>query len=423
MSSSSVISGVLLVSSYSARALAQEEFSEESSVDSRGEIAVETRAFLPDDNPVTRDFAAGLFSRLEFSHDHEPLKERVRAFARVDRVDLERSTLVVEEAWAQLWAGWFKLRAGLDIFNWTATEAFHPVDVLNARNLDSDLESLEKIGEPTVLFELSLPTDTTFELYLLPAYMAPLPPANRSRLNPVAGTPIGGRILVDRDGRFTTDDFGPQAAVRIRQVWGSADLSLHALEHMDRSQPVFTVDGAGVLRPVFFTVRQLGGTYQHALGGLLVKLEAAYRDFMPLKDPAPVPLAIADHGAVALGLEYMLSHESGLESTLIAEGQAVLGTSEIERFALTPFQRDVLGGYRLAFNDEDGKELLATAIVDLERRKEFLVNLAYQQRLGETWGIKLGARLIHSSNRNDPAFGLAAFREADLVRLTLTRYF
>lgn len=404
-----------------------DDFSDEaSSFDSRGEVAFEGRAFLPDDDDSTDDAAAGLFTRLEWSHERGPWQQRARVFGRIDVIDEERDRIVVEEAWAQYWKGALKLRIGADIVNWTATEAFHPADVINARNLDSDIENYEKLGEPMVQVALSLPTNTSFELYAMPAYMSPILPSPRSRLSPVPeGAVAGERLMVDRDGRFTNDTFGPQGAVRIRQVIGGADIALHALEHMDRIQPVVVPEpGTNRVHAVFRTVRQLGATYSQVIGGFIGKLELAHRDFARLLETEPLgPIPERDHTTVAVGFEYGWVHDAGSESTILLEGQSVFGLSRAARAEVNPFQRDVLVGYRFAWNDEDSKELRLSAIIDVENPDEYLINASYRQRLGETWGVELGARLFNASYDGSSPWGLVPLRDADMVRLVLTRYF
>ena len=117
---------------------------------SRGQLGVESRGFLDDDNAVTVDQALGLFGRLQIDHKSKPFRERLRLYGRLDREDLERTILVVEEAWVEWKAKPFRVRAGFDLLNWTATEAFHPSDILNSRNLDSSIQNYDKLGEPMV---------------------------------------------------------------------------------------------------------------------------------------------------------------------------------------------------------------------------------------------------------------------------------
>ena len=408
-------------------------------IDSSGELGVEGRLFTDDDNPLTQDDGLGMFGRLEWSHRQGVVSEKIRVFGRLDSRDDGRTVLLVEEGYVQFRSGRFRLRAGWDIVNWTATEAFHPADVINARNFDSDLENLEKLGEPMLTAQVGLLEGMTASVLLMPVYTKSLFPSARSRLNFVPGLDLGAnRVLLDRDGDVTDNDFGPQAAFRLQQVLGSADVSVHALEQMDRLQPLAAFNVlTGAPATLFQTVRQVGGTYQQVMGSLIAKLETAYRWFVParrdwpyapLGELAPVltsaPYPDRNHGTVAIGFEYGIVHENSSESTLLLEGQFVYGAgSDRIRKSLSPFQRDILVGYRFALGDVDGKELLLGAIVDLQDAEEFLVNASYQQRLGDTWRVKLGLRLFQAPARPFGSGGLATFREADHVRLSLTRHF
>jgi hypothetical protein len=247
---------------------------------------------------------------------------------------------------------------------------------------------------------------------------------------------LSDRVIVDRDGAIVDRDFGPQAAVRVRQVLGAADLSLHALEHLDRSQPDFVFDPArGLARPVFLTTRQVGLTYQHAIESLLVKAEAAYRFF---ETPSPEGLASAglipltaglfdrDHGTVALGLEYGIVHEAGPESTFILEGQVLFGPEDAVRKQLTPFQQDILLGYLMTLGDEDSTEVLFTMITDVSGETGFLFNASFARRIGEVWLLRAGVRVIEADPlgaSGGPPTGLRTLRDADVFRLTVTRFF
>lgn len=402
-------------------------------VASQGQIAIETRVFRDDDLAATEDAGAGMFARVEARHAHGGFEEKVRVMGRLDALDRQRSTMIVEEAFAQWKAGRLRLRAGTDIVNWTATEAFHPADVINARNLDSDLENFDKVGEPMVSAQLGFATGTTIAAYAMPVYMNTLFPSPRSRLSfAPAGVDLRERRrLLGRDGRFTDSRFGPQGALRVQQTIGSADVSVHVVHQMDRLQPLVTFDPLA-LAPVmiFQTVTQAGGTYQQALGSLLVKVEGAYRWFVAPADATVGAGLIGlggalfpsrDHGAVAIGFEYGVPHEGGPESTLLLEGQAVVGVGESLRRQLNPFQRDVLAGYRLTLGDEASTELVLGCIFDLEEAGEYLVNLSFQRRLGETWSVRAGLRLFQAPDT--ATAGIAALRKADHVRLSLARHF
>lgn len=390
---------------------------------SKGELGIESRVFDDDGDDTTEDRGLGLLGRLDLRHSHGPLAQKVRFYGRLDHYDEDRSTLVFEEAWLQAASERLRVRAGIDVLNWTATEAFHPADVINARNLDSDLENFEKVGEAMLSLQVRPFEDTTVGAMYMPYRTEPIFTSPRSRLGFTRGFDLRGtRRMFDRQGRATKDQLGHQGAVVLRQVVGSADISLHVLEHMDRAQPIVGMDMDNRLPfLVFQTVRQVGGTYQQAIDALLIKVEGAYRMFVDPRLPPPGVEGQPDHGQVALGLEYGLVHGSS-ESTLLLEGQAVLGVGdEMKRSALSVFQRDVLVGYRFALNDESSKEVMLGAIFDLERAGETLLNVNYQQRLGDTWTIRAGLRIFHA--KDDAPGPLVILRTSDHVRLTLTRHF
>jgi hypothetical protein len=397
---------------------------------SRGELALETRAFRNDHDPVTRDYGVGMFGQLELRYERGFFQAKGRGFGRLDANDRQRTTLVDEEAWLQAQSDRLRLRIGVDVVNWTALEAFHPADVINARNLDSDLENFERIGEPMAALQVRAFEQTTITAMFMPVYMTTRFPSPYSRLNfAPPGVDLRGRPKrLSRSGALTDSDFGPQAALQVRQVIGSADLSAHVLEHMDRLQPMILIDAA-TLTPVLLykTGRQAGGTYQQVFGPLVAKLEGGYRWFVA-PDAAAVqqvgPLPRRNHGIIAGGLEYGIPHRNGSESTVLLEGETVLGVDELTRRSLEIFQRDVFVGLRFARNDESSKEALVAAAIDLDLPGELLVDVRYRQRLGETWTVQVGLRLIEAKAVPPlEARGLQLLRNGSHVYLTVTRHF
>ncbi len=392
---------------------------------SRGELALEGRAFDNDHRSQTVDNGLGFFGRLEVQGNYGPVSTRLRGYGRMDRQDRDRNVLVPEEAWVQLRKDWLRVRFGYDILNWTATEAFHPTDIINARNLDSDLENYEKIGEPIAALQVVTPWETTFEILGIAAHTEPILTSPHSRLSLLpANIRLGAPIFVNHTGHIASFDHEPQGALRIRQVLAGADVSLQLVQHVDRSQPYGFFDSTSdTFRPVFQTVRHIGITYQQALDALLIKVEAAYRHFIDPRSVTGLNAPERDHATLAAGLEYGLTHANGSETTLLAEGQMVLGLDKADRVLLSAFQRDVLAGIRYALNDEDGRELMLIGIVDVDGRREGLVSLNYTQRIGETFSLRAGLRIIEAGKPKGIPRGLQSLRDADMLRLTLTRHF
>jgi hypothetical protein len=388
---------------------------------SRGQLALEGRMFRGDQDPGTVDHGLTLFGRAEVQHEYRATQQRVRAFGRGDAFDRARAALIVEEAWAQVSGERIRVRAGFDIVTWTTTEAFHPADVINARNWDSDLENLEKIGEPMLSVQLRASDTTVIELHATPHRTRPMLPSPRSRLTPMPGLSERPAIrFLDRSGRPADGQWAAQGALAARQITAAGDFGIHLLEHNDRLQPLARAQPDG-LPPllVFQTVRQAGLTYQHAVGPLVAKLEAVYRWFVAPAEAAP---GQPDHGLAAAGVEYGWSHEGGRESTLIVEAQTVYGApDQASRAQLTPFQRDLLLGYRLALNDQHSQEVTAVAIADGDRPGEGLLAASYQLRLGDTWTSSLSLRLF--TGRADDPGPIAALRAASHVRINVIRHF
>ena len=392
---------------------------------SKGQVALEGRIFSDDDNPLTVDRGLGLLGRVELRHRHRPFTEKARVFGRLDSQDFNRTILIVEELWAEWDLGDLEIRVGADILNWTATEAFHPADIINARNLDSDVESYEKIGEPTVALSYDVGVGN-ITAYFFPYYSEPIFPASSSRLAFIPPeVPVGEILRMRADGSLTNDGFGPQGAIRFVQSFGDIDLGLHVVHHLDRSQPEVLFDpSVGLPRPLFRTVTQVGGTYQHVIEGLIVKIETGYRVFAkPENNQTRLgPVEERDHLQVAVGLEYGWLVDDA-DVTLLLEGQAYLGVDDEVLPNLGVFQRDALFGTRVSLNDTAGTELLVSGIVDLQNPDQILFNASWSRRILTGWTISAAVRMAFSQSSDVSQQGFQVPAASDHARLFITRFF
>ncbi|MEL6189085.1 MAG: hypothetical protein AAFU79_31065, partial [Myxococcota bacterium] len=354
-----------------------------------------------------------------------PFTEKARIFGRLDSQDFNRTILVVEELWAEWDLGDLEIRVGADILNWTATEAFHPADIINARNLDSDVESYEKIGEPMVALSYDVGVGN-ITAYFFPYYSEPIFPASSSRLAFIPPeVPVGEILRMSADGSLTDDRFGLQGAIRFIQSFGSVDLGLHVVHHLDRSQPeVLFDDSVGLPRPLFRTVTQFGGTYQHVIEGLIVKIEAGYRIFAKPENNETRFGSVEerDHLQVAVGLEYGWLVDDA-DVTLLLEGQAYLGVDDAVLPNLGVFQRDALFGTRISLNDTAGTELLVSGIVDLQNPDQILFNASWSRRILTGWTISAALRMAFSQTAGVSQQGFQVPPASDHARLFITRFF
>jgi len=389
-------------------------------VDSQGSVGLEGRAFYPDDDDATEDLGAMLVGRLEWKGKHKPFRERLRVVGRAAAIDADRSQLIVEEAWASFRSKYVRIHAGVQMLNWTATEAFHPADVVNSRNFDGNLENPDKIGEPMVSVDLRL-GHTHLTAYYLPVRMSPILPGAASRLS-FGGEP-GDALWVGRDGALDDGHFEHQWAARLSTTFAGADLALHAIQHNDRSQPAIAIAPPSQSpRPVYHFVTQLGLTYAQAVSDFVLKLEAAHRRFDEIDDPGDYLVVagadVPDHTLVAVGVEYGWSYDRAGQATVLLEAQGVVDVTDTdERRGLHPFQRDVLVGYRQDLDDIAGTNLTVGAIIDLEG-DGVLGTATFGRRIGDTWSLAVNLRLTVAEDGPFEAFDGDHFGQ-----LTLTRHF
>ena len=401
-------------------------------VDSRGEVGVEMRAFAPDDDARTDAGNVAAISRLivDADADVKSLDDasfRARLFARLDPNDSDRSLITPEELYVNLEFGPVRVRAGWQMLNWTATEAFHPADIMNSRILDSSFENPEKLGELILTQRLDIPNGN-LELSVMPLFVAPRLPTRRSPLNLAGpGVPLGAALVLEDDGALVTSRLHGQWAVQLQQVWGDADVSLHLVHQIDRQQPLFVFNPAsGMVHPIYQGVLQLGGTYAHVIDHLILKVEGAYRRFDRVSAQGPLGAPPRrDHLLLSLGTEYVLGLGDGSETSLIAEGQALIPTVAHYPEALEPlFQHDVMIGARHAFNDEQSTALLATLVMDVEHPEQLLASASISRRLGESWELVAGFRVFNYPAK-DPR-NVQGFEHLDgqnHVYLNLSRHF
>ncbi|MEM6731708.1 MAG: hypothetical protein AAF658_09135, partial [Myxococcota bacterium] len=277
-------------------------------VKSKGEIRSETRYFLiDDDDPLTVDVNSAIAGRLELKTKIKKFKVVARGFARYDPTDLDRSAVFAEDAYVEYKQGKFRLRIGALLQNWTATEAFHPADIINARYLDSNIENQEKRGEPTIAVRYKF-LDGNVELYYMPFFVEPIFPSAFSRQSfAPPGVAVDQVIAIQRGGNRVNDwEFTYQMGGRIQQTIGDADVSIHVISHIDRSTPLLVALEDGSPAVAYQPVIQYGGTYTQLFGGLITKVEAAYRQFYePPGGRTEVGILPErpDFGQVAVGFE------------------------------------------------------------------------------------------------------------------------
>jgi len=373
----------------------------------QGELGVETRFFSNDDQDQTEDTNVSPVFRAELYNTHGNYQEKIRGFIRKGLVDDSRDSVILEEAWVGMLTYPFQVRLGYQLLTWTALEAFHPADILNSRNYDSNIENAEKFGE-LMLNVTYLMDYGSLSAYIMPTVVNPNFPETSNRLS--YGFDAGTPKWVSPDDSIHNDGTFLQGGVRLDRILGDADVSVHLIHHQDRSQPVF-LSVENTLTPFYLPVTQLGGTVQYIFHDFIIKSEWAYRDFDKAEDTSYGDIDQVDHLQLALGTEYTFYHLSGRETTVIAEVQRYEGGG-VDDASLGVFQNDFLLGYRYVFNDIQSREFFTSIIVDLEE-DEFLFSSRYEQRIKDRWKIRTGVRIYDG--------GL--FEDSDHIFIEGSQYF
>lgn len=403
---------------------------------SKNDLTLESRVFENDHLDYTHDHGEALFFRSENRYVKDNFTASLRGYGRAAAEDSSRNIAAFEDAWVMYRPalGW-SFKAGIETLTWTATEGFHPADIINSINYDSNLENPEKLGELLVSARKDIGLGN-LTLFYFPDVVEPQLADASSRLSFLqAGYAYSNPVWFDGAGEER--GAAKQWGARFEQTIGGADISVHYVDHYDRQQPVYFDAGLDArgnynLRPLYLKTRNFGLTYVQVFDALIVKVEHNYKDFytsenkliqfsdeLSLGANYGIPKS---HHQLAAGLEYSIYHDSGKETSLYFEGQMTSGLDEEERRAALAFQRDVLIGFRHALNDIMGREFVLTAIIDAETSSEYILTFSYRQRLTNVVSLNAGIRLIEAEDGSGFG-GLAALKNSDHIFLNITYHF
>lgn len=396
---------------------------------SSGDVSFEYRFFEDDQKSNTKDINLAIAGRVLTNYSDGNFEFQLSFFGRGDQKQKSRSLVLLEDLYVSYYLEKLKFTAGYKKYNWSATEAFHPADMINSKNYDSSWESLEKKGELVLEVQRELGEGALTALFF-PRFEYPVIPDSNSRLG--FGVDLRQAQIVTEDGTLSEDPWHLQYGLELTQTFGNADIAIHSLRHINRYLPqvgfLSTADLASNSTspiPFYYWTNQFGLTYQHVIQDFIVKVEYAHRDFTEKEVVTSLTKTSSpkDHSDLALGLEYLYELENAHEINFFLETETILGLTKEQRRSLTYFQNDLFFGIRYAFNDLLAKEVFVSIIKDLELDNEQIINLNYSQRLNNDWKIKTGLRYIDAKQKGDTAKGLEALDGDGHFSLTLSRYF
>lgn len=333
-------------------------------------------------------------------------------FARLDQYDDERSHADIHELnYQQVFSDW-ELRVGISKVFWGVTESQHLVDVINQTDQVENIDNEDKLGQPMI--RASFTRDWGFfDVFVLPYF-------RERSFQGIEGRP---RTLlpVDTDQALYESSREEQHidyALRMFSYLGDLEMGISWFTGTSR-EPLFlggTKGTQSVLIPYYPLMSQVSIDAQYTTEAWLWKLEMIYRDWQAI-----------DINSFLIRDENYVAATAGFEYTFVGflQSDADLGLvmeylyDERDKLATTPFQNDIMLGWRLAMNDAASSEALLGAIYDLDTH-EVLASLEASRRYGDSLKASLEARLFNNIDSLSP---LSSIRQDSLIQLELAWYF
>ena len=380
-----------------------EPIAETSSIDSDTTLSGETRWFPVKSAQGQSQLAVSLsvFQEWHWQSADEKSSWSFSPYVRLDGEDSERDLLDIRQAsWLQVGDGW-ELKAGVDQVFWGVTESQHLVDVINQTDLADRPDGETKLGQPMVQLSL-LGEWGTLQTLVLPWFRERTMPGLDGRLR--LPYPINRQhVQYESSAEQQHLDWAVRYAKQIDQV----DLAVSYFDGTSRDPLWLMSPQQNELLPYYQQMQQWGLEGQWIVDSWIWKLEAIQRATHNV-----------DYSAVTTGFEY--SSIGVLESPVDVGWIVEYQYDSRGMQALTPAQRDLFLGARIAFNDEAGSELLFGLGQDLQNGSTRIGKLEASSRYNNSVRLRLDAWIFQTDNVAEPIWW---FRHDDYVQLGLDYYF
>lgn len=394
-----------------------------------GNLKIETRQFVDDNNDETFETQYGLLGNINIEKEFKDSEIRVSASGRYDVKDSSRQKIWAEDVYFKYTTPSSTYLFGYKIFNLSYMEAFNSLDVMNAKIFDVSIVKAQKLGE------LALGGDTsflngTFSLYFLPNPTRPFLPGTESRLN-LAQELNRSIFLGTSDSESDWDD---HFFAMYEKTFDRFDAQFVFHKGIDRTRVIigtsdFTISGETAipntldfLTPYYYERYLSGASIVYNFDEFQIKSSFSYSYYLSNQDiftlegmKAPV-----DHSTGALGFEKNLSHLNNLDSQVFIEYQYQWLADEGFRsdFAL---QNDLFVAWKLALNDLNSKEITVSLMRNLESKSEGFNQINFSQRIFLDQKIELGyLAYIVPKGANLTSYGL--FKDAEHLYLNWSFY-
>lgn len=326
-----------------------------------------------------------------------------KLFLRADNKDSERNHFDLREFYWLHLNGDSEFRLGINTLFWGVTESQHLVDVVNQIDQVEGIDGEDKLGQPMIQFK-HYEDWGVVDLLLLPGFRE----RTFQSINGRPRTPL----LVDTNAVQYQSSEGQSHidyAFRYSQTIDELDLGLTWFKGTNR-EPILSSavnsNGQAVLIPTYNQMTQLGLDLQVIIEDWTWKLELIHRE------------TNADSfEASTVGFEYTFYR---LLNSDIDVGTLVEYSYDNRSLSKRGvFDRDLLLGARLAFNDSQSTNMLIGLVIDTEKRSQTF-KIEGSRRLNDNWKGTIEVQTFSKIDDNDV---LASFSRDDYLLLELTRYF
>ena len=328
---------------------------------------------------------------------------------RHDSADPDRTNADLREAYLLLYGelgdGEWEARLGVDRVFWGVAEFHHLVNIVNQVDLTDHPNEESRMGQ--LMAHLTWSADWgVLEFFAMPLHRERTLPGRKGRLR--TGIPFDRRRVSYESaaGAWHVD-----LAARYSRSVGPLDMGVSVFDGTSREpsfEPKFQVmevapgNFIGVpisLIPHYAQIRQYGLDAQLTIESWLIKLEAIRREGARNRGNMRNPAGREeDYAAFVGGVEYTFSGVLDSEADVSLLGE----WSYDERGRRSPnrYQNDVFFASRLALNDVENTELIASVIADMDYSTR-LLGFEAKQDLSDSWTATVEAAVMLDVDERD----------------------
>ena len=374
-------------------------------IDFSGNVAAELQMFTSTARfPQQLDENLTLSFQPKFRQDWNEGNDEItlELFMRADGRDENRQHADIRELkWLHV-SGSDEWRVGINTVFWGVTESQHLVDVINQLDSLEGIDGEDKLGQPMIQYT-TLQDWGNLHVFVMPGFREADYRSSEGRLRlPLAIDT--SRTQFESSDKENHVDF----AVRYNHYIGDTEFGFSVFEGTNRDAdftPGLNGSGQPVLIPLYHQMTQYGLDLQSIIGDWTWKLEAIHRS-----------LDSGSFNAATVGFEYTFY---GILDSSVDMGTLLEYSWDSRELNAGVFDRDLFGGFRLAFNDVQSSEILAGFVLDTEKHSQSM-RVESSRRLGASWKLTGELQVFSHVDANDP---LQAFAQDDYLLLELALYF